>query len=215
MKIGVIGSGDVGRVLATAFIAEGHDAMIGTRDLTKEALVKWKTENPTGQTGSFAEAAAFGELIVLATNGMVTAEAVEQAGVANFTGKTVIDATNPIADGAPEQGVLKFFTTSDESLMERLQQQLPQAHLVKAFNSVGNGLMYKPDFGGIKPTMFICGNDAAAKETVTTILTAFGWETEDMGTAAAARPIESLCILWCLPGFTRNQWNHAFKLLKK
>jgi 8-hydroxy-5-deazaflavin:NADPH oxidoreductase len=215
MKIGIIGSGAVGRVLATAFLKEGHQVMLGTRDITKEAVVQWKAENTAGQTGNFEATAKFGEIIVLATEGGVTANAIELAGVENFAGKIVIDATNPIEKAAPVNGVLKFFTTLDDSLMERLQKKLPEAHLVKAFSCVGNGLMYKPDFGGIKPTMFICGNDAAAKKTVTGILDAFGWETDDMGAAEAARAIEPLCMLWCIPGFVHNQWNHAFKLLKK
>jgi 8-hydroxy-5-deazaflavin:NADPH oxidoreductase len=215
MKIGIIGSGQVGQVLAAAFLKEGHSAMLGSRTPDKEAVVQWKANNPGGLTGTFAEAAAFGDLIVLATQGAATQEAIELAGVGHFTGKTVIDATNPIAPGAPVNGVLPFFTTLDDSLMERLQRQLPEAHLVKAFSSVGNHFMYQPDFGGILPTMFICGNDASAKQTVTDILTAFGWETADMGGVEAARAIEPLCILWCLPGFLHNQWMHAFKLLKK
>ena len=100
----------------------------------------------------------------------------------------------------PENGVLKFFTTLEDSLMERIQQILPDARLVKAFNSVGNAFMYKPKFPGGTPTMFICGNDEAAKKTVTEILTSFGWETEDMGKAEAARAIEPLCILMVHPG---------------
>jgi predicted dinucleotide-binding enzyme len=127
----------------------------------------------------------------------------------------VIDATNPIAKEPPQNGVLKFFTTLEDSLMERLQAKLPGAKLVKAFNSVGNAKMYKPGFRGGPPTMFICGNDSVAKKEVAGILRAFGWEAEDMGTVEAARAIEPLCILWCIPGFLRNEWTHAFKLLKK
>lgn len=215
MKVGIIGSGDVGRVLATAFLKEGNEVILGTRDVAKDVVVKWQTENPTGKVGSFADVAAFGDIIVLATHGAGTAEAISLAGVNNFTGKTVIDATNPIAAAPPEKGVLQFFTGPNDSLMEQIQKQLPAAHIVKAFSSVGNPFMYKPDFNGILPTMFICGNDAGAKQQVSEVLTAFGWEAEDMGTVEAARAIEPLCILWCLPGFTKNQWNHAFKLLKK
>lgn len=214
MKIGIIGSGIVGRVLANAFIKEGHEVKVGTRNALKEEVVTFKKENPEALIGNFNETAAFGELIVLATGGAVTEEAIRLAGVENFTGKTIIDATNPIAKEAPENGVLKFFTTTNDSLMERIQRLLPDARLVKAFNSVGNAFMYKPQFPGGTPTMFICGNDEAAKQTVTGILTAFGWDTEDMGKVESARAIEPLCILWCLPGLTKNQWTHAFKLLK-
>ena len=215
MKVGIIGSGIVGQVLASAFLKEGHEVMLGTRDTAKEEVVKWNAANPTGQTGSFEETAKFGELLVLATGGFVTKDAIKLAGISNFSDKTVIDATNPIAAVPPENGVLKFFTTLDDSLMERIQKLIPDAKLVKAFNSVGNAVMYKPQFADGTPTMFICGNDDNAKKTVTGILTAFGYDTEDMGKAEAARAIEPLCILWCIPGLLRNQWTHAFKLLKK
>lgn len=215
MKAGILGSGIVGRVLASAFLKEGHEVMLGTRDITKEEVVKWKAENTGAQTGSFTETAAFADVIVLATGGSVIKNAIELAGPANFSGKVVIDATNPIAPAAPDNGVLKFFTSLDHSLMEQIQAQLPAAHVVKAFSCVGNAFMYKPDFGGITPTMFICGNDDGAKKTVTEILTSFGWETEDMGKMEAARAIEPLCMLWCIPGITKGQWSHAFKLLKQ
>jgi len=214
MKIGILGSGHVGRVLGTAFIKEGHQTMLGTRNVMKEEVLKWKKENPTGLAGSFAETAAWGELLLLAMEGSVAEKVIGLAGPSNFSGKIVIDATNPIAKLPPTNGVLHYFTTLEDSLMERLQRLLPQAKLVKAFNSVGNAIMYKPHFAGGQPTMFICGNDEAAKKTVTEILTSFGWETEDFGKVEAARAIEPLCILWCIPGMLRNQWSHAFKLLK-
>ncbi|HYC39302.1 MAG TPA: NAD(P)-binding domain-containing protein [Chitinophagaceae bacterium] len=214
MKIGIIGSGIVGRVLGTAFLQEKHEVMLGTRDVHKDDVVKWNNENPEGKTGSFAETAAFGDILVLATVGAATESAVRLCGEKNFNGKVVIDATNPIASTPPVNGVLKFFTTLDESLMERLQKLVPDAKLVKAFNIVGNAFMYKPQLPGGPPTMFICGNDARAKKLVTDILTAFGWETEDMGAAEAARAIEPLSILWCIPGILHNRWTHAFKLLK-
>lgn len=215
MKTGILGSGVVGRVLGTAFLKEGHEVMLGTRDVTKEEVMKWKSENPGAQTGTFDETAAFADLLVLATGGAVTKDAIQLAGINNFAGKTVIDATNPIAQAAPDHGVLKFFTSLDNSLMEQIQDLLPNAQVVKAFSCVGNAFMYKPDFGGIKPTMFICGNNDEAKQQVTQILTSFGWETEDMGKVEAARAIEPLSMLWCIPGLTRGQWTHAFKLLKK
>lgn len=214
MKAGIIGSGIVGRVLASAFLKEGYEVMMGTRDVTKVEVVKWKNENANGNTGTFADTAKFGDIIVLAVGGEVAIDAMNAAGKENFAGKVVIDATNPIAKEPPVNGVLKFFTDYNSSLMEKIQHHIPEAKLVKAFSCVGNAFMYKPNFPGGTPTMFIAGNDKAAKKTVTQILTSFGWETEDMGHAESARAIEPLCILWCLPGFTRNQWTHALKLLK-
>ena len=214
MKIGILGSGHVGRVLATAFIKEGHQAMLGTRNVSKEEVVKWKKENPSGLTGTFSETASWSELLVLAVEGNAAEKVSGLAGHHNFSNKIVIDATNPIAKMPPTNGVLHYFTTLEDSLMERLQKLIPQAKLVKAFNIVGNAFMYKPQFAGGKPTMFICGNDNEAKKTVTDILTDFGWDAEDFGKVESARAIEPLCILWCIPGMLRNQWSHAFKLLK-
>lgn len=211
MKVGVIGSGVVGQVLGNGFLKHGHEVVIGTRDPAK--LEGWAKANPGGCVGSFADAAGFGEVVVLAVGGNVAAEALAAAGADRLGGKVILDATNPIS-GAPKNGVLPFFTDYGESLMERLQRQVPEARFVKAFSCVGNARMVNPDFGGIKPTMFICGNDAAAKSVAAGILDQFGWETEDMGGAEAARAIEPLCILWCIPGFTRNQWTHAFKMLR-
>jgi 8-hydroxy-5-deazaflavin:NADPH oxidoreductase len=214
MKIGIIGSGPVGQKLGTAFLAEGHEVMLGTRNPGKEEVKKWKKENHKGQCGTFGVTAQFGDILILAVAGSVAESAIKLAGTSHFINKILIDATNPIGTTPAQDGVLSFFTTLNESLMERLQQQIPQAKLVKAFNSVGNIQMYKPSVKGGPPTMFICGNDDKAKKTVTDILTSFGWETADMGKATAARAIEPLCILWCIPGFLHNEWTHAFKLLK-
>ena len=216
MKIGIVGSGQVGQVLAKAFLSEGHEVMLGTRNIEKPEIVKFNIDNSSIEIGNFEQTAKFGELIVLATGGSVTEEAIKLAGHSNFSGKTVIDTTNPIAKEPPVNGVLKYFTSLDDSLMERIQQWLPDAKLVKAFNSVGNALMYRPGFRGGPPTMFICGNDEDAKKKVAAILRSFGWEAEDMGKVEAARAIEPLCMLWCIPGFLNNHWTtHAFKLLKK
>jgi len=212
MKVGVLGSGVVGKVLAAGFAKHGHEVIIGSR--SPEKLANWLQENPGIGSGLFGDAAAFADVVVLAVKGTAASEALGIAGEENLAGKAVIDATNPIADEAPANGVLRFFTTLDESLMERLQRQYPRAKFVKAFSSVSNARMVNPLFEGGKPTMFICGNDTAAKERVTGILDQFGWETEDMGGAEAARAIEPLCMLYCIPGFTRDQWTHAFKLLK-
>ncbi len=214
MNIGIIGSGIVARVLAKAFHSEGYAVMLGTRNTTKEEVVTFKNNNPSIQIGNFEATAKFGELLVLAVNGAAAADVIGLAGASNFNNKVVIDTTNPIGAPAPVNGVLNYFTDINESLMERLQLLVPAAKFVKAFNSVGNAFMYKPSFKEGKPTMFICGNDDAARKTVTEILTKFGWDTEDMGKAEAARAIEPLCMLWCIPGFLRNQWTHAFKLIK-
>lgn len=211
MKVGILGSGAVAKALAAGFMGHSHVVMLGTRDPSK--LEDWDWKNRGGIVGSFAETARFGEILVLAVKGTVAAEVLRAASITDLAGKTVIDATNPIADSPPENGVLRFFTSLDESLMERLQRQFPAAHFVKAFNSIGNALMVHPKLAGGKPTMFICGNSDAAKKTVAGILDQFGWEVADMGKVEAARAIEPLCILWCIPGFLRNEWSHAFKLL--
>ncbi len=212
MKFGIIGSGSVATTLAAGFIKHGHEVTLGTRDAAK--LVEFAKANPRVKVGSFADAAKFGEVIVLAVKGTVAENALSLAGADNIKGKTVIDTTNPIADAPPENGVLKYFTDLNQSLMEKLQARNPSAHFVKAFNSVGARAMVNPTFKGGKPSMFIAGNDAAAKKTVSTILDQFGWEVEDMGPAAAARAIEPLCILWCIPGFANNDWFHALKMLR-
>ena len=212
MRIGILGSGDVARTLASGFLRHGHSVMLGTRDPAK--LADWMEQNPLGRVGSLAETAQFAEVAVLAVKGTAAADAVRAAGADHLAGKPVIDATNPIADAPPLNGVLKFTTNLDESMMERLQREFPAVDFVKAFNSVGNARMVNPEYVGGKPTMFICGNDAEAKRIVTALLDQFGWETADMGQVEAARAIEPLCMLWCIPGFLRNEWSHAFKLLR-
>lgn len=212
MKIGVLGSGEVATTLASGFLKHGHEVAIGSG--SPEKLAGWKKENPQGVTGTFADAAKFGELLVLAVKGSAAGDVLRKAGVENLKGKAVIDTNNPIVDAPPANGVLKFFTNLDQSLMEQLQKEFPDAHFVKAFNSVGKNFMVNPNFPGGTPTMFICGNDEGAKSAVSKILDLFGWETADMGKAEAARAIEPLCMLWCIPGFLHNQWTHAFKLLR-
>ena len=213
MKVGVLGSGIVGQTLAAGFLKHGHEAMIGTREPSK--LADWNKANPKGRIGSSSDAAKFGEVIVLAVKGGAAADALRAAGKANLAGKTVIDACNPIAEAPPDHGVLKLTTSQGDSLMEQLQREFPDAHFVKAFNSVGSTQMINPHYAGTQPTMFICGNNEAAKKAVAGILDQFGWETADMGTVEAARAIEPLSMLWCILGFTKNEWTHAFKLLRK
>jgi len=211
-KVAVLGSGSVGQILSEGFLAHGDEVMRASRDPAK--LEEWKAKTKGARTGTFAEAAEWADIVVLAVKGTAAEAVVEQAGAANLAGKTVIDATNPIADAPPTNGVLKFFTNLDESLMERLQRKAPAARFVKAFSSVGGPFMVKPSLPGGPPTMFICGNDKSAKAEVTKILDRFGWETADMGAVEAARAIEPLCILWCIPGLSGGSWTHAFKLLR-
>jgi 8-hydroxy-5-deazaflavin:NADPH oxidoreductase len=213
MKVGIIGSGVVGQTLAAGFVKHGHEVEIGTREPAK--LKDWSTKSPGLKVNSFAQAAAFGDVVVLAVGGEVAQEALRLVGPEALQGKTVIDACNPIGGGPPVNGVLSFFTPQNESLMERLQKAYPSAHFVKAFNSVGSRQMVDPQFAGGRPTMFICGNDANAKKSVAQILDQFGWDTEDMGAVEAARAIEPLCRLWCIPGIGKGDWSpHAFKLLR-
>ena len=212
-KIGIIGSGIVAKTLGLGFIDHGYEVMLGTRDASK--LSDWvANEGKTASIGSFSEAASFGDILVLAVKGTAGLAALELIGNDLLKDKIIMDATNPIADVAPEDGVLQFFTDQNGSLMERFQSVYPETYFVKAFSSVGSARMVNPTFES-KPSMFICGNDTTAKKKVAGIVELFGWEVEDMGSAKAARAIEPLCMLWCIPGFTKNEWTHAFKLLRK
>jgi predicted dinucleotide-binding enzyme len=212
-RFGVLGAGPVGQALARGLAAHGYEVRIGNRTAGKLAAFTKETGIPAGAP---ADVAAWAEAVVLAVPGRSAEEALASAGAANLDGKLVVDATNPIAPEPPVDGVLRFFTGPNDSLMERLQAAFPKARFVKAFSSVGYALMVDPALPGGKPTMFFCGNDAAAKAEVATLLERFGWEGADMGTATAARAIEPLCQLWCIPGFRENDWAaHAFKLLRK
>ena len=210
-RVGVLGSGDVGQTLAKGLKAHGYEVRIGSRSPAKLAAFVTETKIPSG---TFAAVAAWGEALVLSVLGKAAAEALMEALPQNLAGKPILDTTNPISDEPPEDGVIRFFTGPNRSLMEDLQATFPQAHLVKAFNSVGSGLMVNPEFSGAKPTMFYCGNNAGAKAFAARIIDQFGWEGADMGTAVAARAIEPLCQLWCIPGFRENEWSHAFRLLR-
>lgn len=193
-KVALLGSGVVGKTLAEGFTKHGYEAKHVSRD-------------------QFADAATWADIVVLAVKGTVAEDVVKNLGSA-IEGKLVLDATNPIAEAPPENGVLRYITGPNESLMERLQKAVPGAMFVKCFNSVGSPMMVNPQLEA-RPTMFIAGNDAGAKQTTTDILTKFGWETMDCGGVEAARPVEALCQLWCIPGFQKNDWTHAFKMLWK
>jgi len=214
-NIGILGSGTVATTLADGFIKNGYKVCVGTGH--PEKLNEWQAKHgDSAKVGSFADAASFGDLLVLAVKGDAAIDVLESAGKDNLAGKTILDTSNPIEAAPPVNGVLKYFTSINESLMEQLQKAFPEANFVKAFNSVGAPLMINPDFNGVKPSMFICGNNEQAKKDASEIVTLFGFDAEDMGHAEAARAIEPLCMLWCITGFTTNKWaGHAFKLLRK
>jgi predicted dinucleotide-binding enzyme len=208
---GVLGSGEVGQTLAQGLKKHGYDVRIGSRTPAKLADFSKQTGIPAG---TFADVGRWSEALVLAVAGTGAEQALAQVGREGLSGKLVIDTTNPIAGEPPEGGVLKYFTAANTSLMEQLQRTYPEAKFVKAFSCVGAARMVDPDFHGTRPTMFFCGDDAGAKATVARILDQFGWDTEDMGGAVGARAIEPLAVLWCIPGFLRDSWTHAFHLLR-
>ena len=189
--------------------------MMGTRDPKDKDVADWLAKNSGASVGGFADAAAFGEVLLVAVKGQIVDKVIALAKPENFAGKTVIDANNPIADAPPVQGVVSFTTGPNESLGEKIQALIPKAHVVKAFNSVGSGLMVNPKFEQGTPTMFFCGDDDGAKAKVAEIIRQFGWEPWDCGGIIASRALEPLCMLWLIPGFLRNQWTHAFKVLTR
>ena len=223
MKIGIIGSGDVGRKLADGLLDLGHQVKIGTRDASKKEIVEWidkhrkKGDNDIGNVsiGDFAEAALFGDnLILLCTSWSGTPNAIKMADPGNMINKVVIDTTNPLdfSQGLPP----RMDVGVTDSAGEINQHLLPGAKVVKAFNIVGNPHMFHPDFLGGPPTMFICGNDEQAKKIVTeNILTPFGWETIDIGGIEGSRLLEPLAMLWITHYFRTGTGDHAFKLLRK
>jgi 8-hydroxy-5-deazaflavin:NADPH oxidoreductase len=222
MKIGIIGSGDVGRRLADGLIDLGHQVKIGTRDITKKEVVEWidkhtkqgrRSENAL--VGSFNEAAAFADdLIVISTSWSGTLNAIKMAGPSNFADKVVIDTTNPLdfSKGLPP----RMAVGHTDSAAETIQRLLSETKVVKAFNIIGNPLMVHPDFPDGPPTMFICGNDEESKKMIIEkILIPFGWETVDIGQLEGARLLEPLAMLWITYYFKTGTGNHAFKLLRK
>jgi 8-hydroxy-5-deazaflavin:NADPH oxidoreductase len=211
MRVGILGSGDVGKALARGFILLGHEVKIGSRD--PEKLREWaESAGERASSGTFEEAAKFGDLIVLATLGAATENAIALAGKSNFDGKVVIDTTNPLdfSSGGPRLSV-----GFNDSLGERVQRVIPKARVVKVFNTVGNAHMVKPDFPGGPPTMFIAGNEDESKRLVSQICEHFGWDISDLGGIESSRYLEPMCLAWVLHGIHSKSWNHAFKLLKK
>jgi len=212
MKVGIVGSGDVAKALGTGFIELGHDVKLGSRTPESEGLVAWKKRSGgRASTGTFAEAAAFGETVVLAVHGVDLESAVHLAGPTHFSGKVVIDTTNPLLMAPNSFPTLAYGWT--DSSGEHAQKALPDARVVKAFNTVGNAHMFRPKFPGGPPDMFYCGNDPAAKKIVAEWLKQFGWNPLDVGGIEGSRLLEPMCILWVTLGITGGDWGIAFKVL--
>lgn len=212
MRTGILGSGDVAKALGRGFLNEGHEVMLGSR--APGNLASWVTECGTrASSGTFAEAARFGELIVIAVHGVKSVEAIRMAGADNFKGKVVIDATNPLdMSGDPPPKLVGGLGSSGGELNQRA---LPGAFVVKAFNTVGNAHFYKPEFPSGPPDMFICGDDGKAKERVSLICNDFGWNPIDVGGIELSHYLEATAMVWIITAFTGNHWNQAFKLLRK
>lgn len=212
-RIGVLGSGEVGRRLAEGFRSRGHEVMIGSRDPGKAELREWLSGDGAGiEAGTFAQTAAHGELLALAVLGNAAEQAIADAGPDNFNGKVVIDAMNPLdfSGGFPP----KLSIAGEDSLGERIQRALPDAKVVKAFNTIGNPYFVDPRFSEGQPTMLIAGDDEGAKRTVTDVLSDFGWsDTVDIGGIEGSRELEAICIAWVKIGGARGAWDHGFKLL--
>lgn len=214
MNVGILGTGDVGKALGRAFVALGHEVKMGARDARNEKALAWAQEvGAKGSVGTFGDAASFGEVVVLATLGVANESAITMAGPDHFRGKLLIDTTNPLdfSGGMPP----KLAVSGNDSGGERVQRLLPDAHVVKAFNTVGNAFMFRPDFPGGPPDMFICGNHDDAKAKAAAILKDFGWGVVDVGGIESSRYLEAMCLVWVLSAMRMGNWNKAFKLLRK
>jgi predicted dinucleotide-binding enzyme len=214
MNVGILGTGDVGKALGRGFITLGHAVKMGARDARNEKALTWAREmGANASAGSFGDAASFGEVVVLATLGVANESAVRMAGPERFRGKILIDTTNPLdfSGGMPPTLAL----SGNDSGGEQVQRLLPDVHVVKAFNTVGNALMFRPDLPGGPPDMFICGNHDGAKTQVTAILRDFGWGIVDVGGIESSRHLEAMCMVWVLSAMRTGTWNQAFKLLRK
>lgn len=211
MRVGVIGSGEVGEALARGFASRGHEVTIGSRNPEKLASFAAASGGKI-KAGTLEETAAFGDVLALATLGAAAEEALRLCGASNFDRKILIDVTNPLRF---EEGKMpQAFTGFDDSLGERVQRAVPNAKVVKAFNTVGNQFFVDPKLPNGPPTMFIAGDDAGAKKSVTQILESFGWDVADAGGIEESRQLESLAMLWIHTGIANGNFNIAFKLLR-
>lgn len=217
MKIGILGTGDVGRTLADGFAACGHEVAIGTRDpsaLKNQELLGKISHDIKMMT--FAEAAAFGQVVVFAIGWGYAKAAIDLANPANFKGKIVLDTSNPLAVEQPDQPPVLVLGHTDSG-GEQVQRWLPDARVVKALNIVGYPHMAQPDFDGAKPDMFICGNDSEAKQVANGLIRDLGWPASiDLGDISKSRFLEPMAMVWITHVFNNGfNVNHAFKLLRK
>ena len=213
MKVGILGTGDVGKALGRGFIALGHDVRMGAREAANPKAAAWVKEvGAKASSGTFSDASTFGDIVVLATLGTATEEILRGVGPDAFKGKAVLDATNPLdfSKGAP-----RLIGNVGDSGGERHQKLLPGAHVIKVFNTVGNAFMFKPDFAGGPPDMFLCGNDEGAKKKVAALCKDFGWGVIDVGGIDTAHFLEAMCLVWVLSAMKTGNWNQAYKMLKK
>lgn len=210
MRVGILGSGVVGQALGRGFASRGYSVKVSSRTPDSKKLKEWVRKNgKNASTGTFAEAAAFGDLLVLAISGTAAEEAIDLAGKNNFEGKVLIDVTNALDF---KGGSVGLFVGTADSLGERIQRMLPKARVVKCFNTVGNTQMVDPKHRDAE--MLICGNDEAAKNEVTRIVKEFGWkDVIEVGGIDGARWLEALVPLWVRVGTKLNKWDHVFKVL--
>lgn len=224
MKIGILGTGVVGKTLAAKLVELGHEVMIGTRDVAQtmaktetdmmgiSAFKEWYASNPKVKVGNFSEAGQFGEMIILATHGVATINAIEMTGKNNFKDKVIVDTTNPLdfSQGVPP----KFAATLGNSLGEQIQRHIPEAKVVKAFNTVNAFIMVSPKRKEGDPDLFIAGNDDEAKTKMIELAKQMGWQSIiDIGDISNSYWLEALTMFWVNYGFRYNNWSHAFKLL--
>lgn len=213
MKVGILGSGQVAQSLANGFLALGHEVMLGSREPGNPAATKWaQGAGAKASVGTFEQAAVFGEFVVLATLGTATPQAIERAGLQHFDGKLVLDVTNPLdySQGMPPTLV----GAAGSSAGEIHQRLLPKARIVKTFNTVGNALFFRPQLqDGVRGDMFLCGDDADAKQRTAELIRQFGWEPVDIGGIGASHYLEATCMVWIINAMKNNAWNRAFKLV--
>jgi len=213
MKIGILGTGTVGKAIGHGFVALGHDTKMGARDAANENARAWVAqEGAKASSGTFADAARFAEVVVLAAKGTAALDVLRAAGAENLAGKVLIDATNPLDESTRPPAL---FVGHTDSLGERVQREVPAAKVVKAFNTIGNHLMFKPELPGGPPDMFIAGDDDGAKKTVGAILVDFGHGVVDIGPISSSRWLEAMCMAWVFAGIRSGNFVQAFKMLRK